>query len=88
MDINLCVQFTNLGLAGENTVTDSDLVWISKTHWPMESPGGALNFKAEKTISIVRNPIDQMVSLISLVTTSSHSLAPEVPFHEGNPNYF
>lgn len=42
MNIDLTTQLLFGGrLAGEETVSDDNLVWVTKTHWPMESPLGS-----------------------------------------------
>jgi len=47
MQIKLTLQGVFAGrLAGEETVSHDNLVWVTKTHWPMESPGGATPFSA------------------------------------------
>ena len=38
------VQF--LGLDGEGTVAGDNLVWVTKTHYPFESPFGASEFSS------------------------------------------
>ena len=62
-----------MGLLGQAIVSDSNLVWVTKTHYPL---GRSENerFNAEKMIVIARNPIDVMPSLANLVNLSSHSL--------------
>ncbi len=75
-------------LAGEETVSHDNLVWITKTHWPMENPGGSTKFAAQKAISIVRNPIDMMPSLALLMTTTSHSATLTEYFHEADPEWW
>ena len=46
MAINLTLQMVSGNLAGEETVASSNLPWITKTHWPMESPLGVTKFSA------------------------------------------
>lgn len=42
MNIDLTTQLLFGGrLAGEETVSDDNLVWVTKTHWPMGSPLGS-----------------------------------------------
>ena len=72
-------------LAGEETVSQSNLVWITKTHWPMESPFGNTKFSAQKVISVVRNPIDVVPSFALLVNTTSHSMTLKKPINEVDP---
>ena len=61
-------------MAGEETVPQDKLTWITKTHWPMESPAGAIKFSSNKCFSIIRNPIDMIPSIALLMNTTSHSL--------------
>jgi len=75
-------------LAGEKTVSDSDLIWMTKTHWPMWSPLGVDKFPAEKCFCIVRNPIDVFPSMAGLFLTSSHSLQLETPINELDPVFW
>lgn len=72
-------------LAGEETLSHENLCWITKTHWPMTTPGGTNPFAAQKCISIVRNPIDMIPSIVNLVTTTSHTLTLTEPFAEADP---
>ena len=48
-------------------------VWIIKTHYP-ERYGGTM-FGAERSILLVRNPLDAIVSVFNLFTTKSHTLS-------------
>ena len=59
------------GLQGEGLVDKR--VWIIKTHYP-ERLGGT-EFGAERSILLVRNPLDAIVSLFNLSTTYSHTLS-------------
>jgi len=88
MNIVLTQQVVAGNLAGEETVSTSDLVWITKTHWPIESPLGANKFPAQKCFSIVRNPIDCIASFALLCLTSSHSVTLETPINELDPAYW
>jgi hypothetical protein len=58
MNTDLTLHIQQAGLAGESTTCDDNLVWITKTHWPADSPLGALKHSAKKAFCIVRNPID------------------------------
>ena len=62
-----------MGLLGQNITSDSNLVWVTKTHYPHAIPGDKA-FKAEKMIVIARNPLDVIPSFANLVNTHSHSL--------------
>lgn len=61
----------NAGLQGEGLVDKR--VWIIKTHYP-ERFGGT-KFGAERSILLVRNPLDAIVSVFNLFTTRSHTLS-------------
>lgn len=73
MNIDLTMQVVFGNMAGEETVSHENLCWVTKTHWPIESPFGSLKFKAQKCISVVRNPIDIFPSLCYLTQLMSHS---------------
>jgi len=89
MSIDVTLQIVFAGrLAGEETVSHENLCWITKTHWPMESPCGATPFSAQKCISIVRNPIDMIPSLANLLITTSHTFTTTEPFHEADPTWW
>ena len=45
LDLTLHITF-NGRMAGEETVSQDNLVWITKTHWPVESPMGSTKFSA------------------------------------------
>ena len=69
LNMTMCLQFN--GLHGEGHVADGNLVWVTKTHYPMESPMGVTKFNSQKQIVIVRNPIDVLPSMAHLVFTGS-----------------
>lgn len=74
MNIDLTLQLVfKMRAGGESTVSEDNLVWITKTHWPMPSPMGVEKFKAQRCFSIVRNPIDALVSMSYLFLTNTHS---------------
>ena len=85
MNINLTLHLLSGNLAGESTVADDNLPWITKTHWPMPSPPDSLPFTASKCFAIVRNPIDVIPSIALLMNTSSHSLTVNPPVNEADP---
>ena len=62
-----------MGLLGASITSDSNLVWVTKTHYPSSMPGDKA-FKAEKMIVIARNPLDVFPSFANLMNTHSHSL--------------
>ena len=59
------------GLEGEGLVDKR--VWIIKTHYP-ECYGGT-EFGTERSILLVRNPLDAIVSHFNFETTHSHTLS-------------
>ena len=89
MNIDFTLAFALQGrLAGETIVSHDNLVWITKTHWPMEYPYKSEKFAAQKCISIVRNPIDAIVSNINYFLTMSHTDVPDVPPNELDPDWW
>ena len=83
------VEFTKnlqfLGFLGEGTGMDDNLVWITKTHYPMESPHGVDEFNSQKQIIIVRNPIDTLASWANYTFTGTQSLRPKEQYHVDFP---
>lgn len=73
MHIDLTFFEAMMGLKGQNITGDSNMVWITKTHWPQDIPGSK-PFTAEKMIVIARNPLDVIPSFANLINTHSHSL--------------
>ena len=54
-----------MGMKGEEVVCDDNLVWITKSHYPMgfKSPAKfSKGFNANKMIVVARNPIDILPS--------------------------
>ena len=72
-NIQMTVHEAMMGLLGQNITGESDQVWITKTHKPLETPNSK-SFLASKMIVIARNPIDVIPSFANLVNTNSHSL--------------
>ena len=77
-----------MGLLGQYITSESNRVWVTKTHWPLESPTGAEKFGTQRCFSVVRNPIDTLVSLSYLTSTSSHSMITTVPLCEADPDWW
>ena len=88
MNLNLTMHLQTGNMAGEETVSHDNIVWVTKTHWPMESPLGSVKFSAQKCISIVRNPIDILPSLALLMNLMSHSLQSQVPLNQVDPEWW
>ena len=81
MNIDITQQIIGGNIAGEETVSHENLCWITKTHWPMESPLGATKFSAQRCIAVVRNPTEVIPSMALLFNTTSHSLKTTVPLN-------
>ena len=62
-------QLRDMGMLGEGELGEK--VWIVKTHYPERI--GRTQFKAQKCLVIVRNPLDSMYSLFNMVETSTHN---------------
>ena len=85
--LDASINLQTLGLCGEETTCDSNLVWVTKTHWP-NPHGWKETFHAQKMIVQVRNPIDVIPSFSNLTSTTSHSLKPQQSFNEDFPEYW
>ena len=88
MNYNVTIHLLGGYLAGEETVAQDNLCWVTKTHWPMESPMGSKKFAAQKCFCIVRNPIDILPSIALLINTASHSLQSQVPVNKLDPGFW
>ena len=87
MNIHFTVHEAMMGLLGQNITGESDRVWITKTHKPMDTPNSK-DFHASKMIVIARNPIDVIPSFANLVNTDSHSLETNEQYHIDFPEYW
>ena len=87
MSMKITFHETMMGLLGQNLSGDSNLVWITKTHKPLDGPS-SLSFNASKMFVIARNPIDVMPSFANLINTGSHSLVPNEQYHVDMPQYW
>ena len=61
-----------LGSKGETHYDDK--VWISRSHHPTAMPGSDIPNEVNKTLVIVRNPLDFIVSCANLAVTNSHAV--------------
>ena len=84
MNITQTFNEAMMGLLGQETVCDSNRVWVTKTHYPLQF-GTEPFFNAQKMICIVRNPIDIIPSYAYLSTFISHSLVPNEKLHIDYP---
>lgn len=87
MPIKITFFEAMMGLLGQHIACDSNLVWVTKTHWPVGSPGD-LVFPAEKMMVIARNPIDVYPSFCNLMNTKSHSLEVNERFDTEFPEFW
>ena len=78
------VALQTMGLVGEETTSDTNLVWITKTHYPLDSVNKGV-FRAQKMIKIVRNPLDTILSQCNGMWSYSHSVSPEQELHKDVP---
>ena len=65
-----------MGMKGQNTVSDSNKVWITATNYPLQ-PENAFIFNAQKMICIVRNPLETIASNAYEYALRGHNLRPE-----------
>ena len=76
-----------MGLYGEGTKADSNLVWITKTHYPLDSITIG-TFRAQKMIKIARNPLDVIISRAHQFATFSHSVTPNEQYDRDCPDFW
>ena len=74
-----------MGLKGEFIADDR--TWIVKAHHPMLLPG-VIQFKSDKVICCVRNPLDVILSFASLGNTMSHTAQPEFDYSKDFPEWW
>jgi len=67
LHVNIHLQLQ--GCRGEDIVDDT--VWVVKTHSPWIMPEAPL-FKCNKVISVVRNPLDVVLSWLNLLALCNH----------------
>ena len=58
------------GAKGEAIIDDS--VWLVKTHYPWIPPA-PISFDANRTIVVVRNPLDSILSWYHYITQVNHT---------------
>lgn len=76
-----------MGMLGSNITSDTDMVWITKTHYPQAMPNSK-PFAAQKMIVMARNPIDVIPSFANLLNTHSHSLEVNEAYHVDFPEFW
>ena len=74
-----------MGLKGEYICDDR--TWIVKAHHPMLLPG-VLQFKSDKVVCCVRNPLDVILSFASLSNTMSHAAQPPFSYDKDYPEWW
>ena len=70
-----------------NLTSETNAVWITKTHYPRSMPG-CQTFSSQKMIVIARNPIDVLPSFANLIYLDSHSLEPNEQYHVDFPDWW
>jgi hypothetical protein len=77
--MNLCLTHFDQGMgkAGEEHTSNDHTVWVTKSHFPENAPGGLdeAEFDADKILVITRNPIDVFPSIFLLQNIGSHSMS-------------
>lgn len=78
-NMNLCLTHFDQGMgkAGEEHTSNDHTVWVTKSHFPENAPGGLdeAEFDADKILVITRNPIDVFPSIFLLQNIGSHSMS-------------
>lgn len=74
--------------AGEETLPEENLCWITKTNSPFKAYLSAPKFSARKCIALVRSPLEIAPKVAAFMNTASHSLDSEVPIHELDPAWW
>ena len=69
-------------MIGHGVTCESNLVWITKTHF------GSRPFKAQKMFVIARNPIDVIPSAANQKNTFDHSGMINEQYHVDFPEYW
>ena len=87
MSIDMTFHEAQMGFLGQNKTGESNQVWITKTHKPLDAPK-CKSFHASKMFVIARNPIDVMPSFAHMVNTSSHSLVTNEQYHIDTPVFW
>lgn len=73
------------GYKGEDIADDS--VWVVKSHSPWCMPYAPV-FHANKVICVVRNPVDVVISWLTLVSLSNHNEKADFKFNEDYPEFW
>ena len=88
MSVRTCLAEVMMGLVGTHIVSDTNLVWLTKTHFPLNVYRIEEEFNAQKMIVIMRNPIDVIPSLANLFIAKSHDFVFENKIHEEFPKFW
>lgn len=76
-----------IGLCGDGH-TGNDMVWVTKTHYPLASPFFVNKATFNKQIYLMRNPFDVISSCANMCMTCSHHLTPKEQFHIDFPEFW
>ena len=74
------------GMKGEEIVDDT--CWIIKSHFPLALFESPPVFSANKSIVIVRNPLECIISWLNFLSTNCHSFKCPFNIEELYPNYW
>ena len=74
-------------LDGEGHNAD-DMVWINKTHYPINAPMLVNSLNINKQIYLMRNPIDVILSCANMTQTTSHALVPKEEYYKDFPEFW
>ena len=72
-------------MKGESLCDDS--IWITKTHHPIQF-WQQVEYSTNKTIFVVRNPIDVLPSYVAFICTANHGTKPEFNSSRDYPEYW
>jgi hypothetical protein len=76
-----------IGLIGEGHNAD-DMVWVNKTHYPINAPMLVNSLNINKQIYLMRNPIDVILSCANMTQTTSHELVPKEEYYKDFPEFW
>ena len=71
--------------AGEAHTCADNSVWVTRTHYPWDSPYGDTEFDVDKVFVTTRNPIDAFCLLFLFWNTASHSMTSQENFSKAFP---
>ena len=74
------------GMKGEEIVDDT--CWIIKSHFPLDLFLSSPLFTANKSVVIVRNPLESIISWLNFLSANCHSFKYPFNIEELYPNYW